>query len=369
MTCDYTGSLAVASGQSLPPVTVDADTEAVGTLVFSASMTDTADGATAAGGTASLDVTALTQTIDFSPPTSGVVGDQPTLTATGGGSGNPVVFTVDASSTAGACTIAGAVVTYTGAGNCVVDANQAGNATYAAAPQVQGTIVVSSGIGTQTIDFTPPASGVVGGHATLTATGGGSGNPVVFTVDASSTAGACTIAGAVVTYTGAGNCVVDANQAGNGEYAAAPEVQGTIVVDTGTQTIDFTPPASGVVGRRATLTATGGGSGNPVVFTVDASSTAGACTIAGAVVTYTGAGNCVVDANQAGNGEYAAAPRSRARSWWTRSPRPSTSPRPPAESWAGTRPSRRRAADRATRSCSRWTPPRPPGRARSSVPW
>jgi hypothetical protein len=33
-------------------------------------------------------------------------------------------------------------VTYTGVGSCVIDASQAGNATYAAAPQVQPTIKV-----------------------------------------------------------------------------------------------------------------------------------------------------------------------------------------------------------------------------------
>jgi hypothetical protein len=33
-----------------------------------------------------------------------------------------------------------------------------------------------------------------------------------------------------VTYTAAGRCVVDANQAGNGSYTAAPQVQQTIAV-------------------------------------------------------------------------------------------------------------------------------------------
>ena len=38
------------------------------------------------------------------------------------------------------------------------------------------------------------------------------------------------MSGTTVTYTAAGSCVIDANQAGNGKYAAAPQVQRTITV-------------------------------------------------------------------------------------------------------------------------------------------
>jgi hypothetical protein len=124
------------------------------------------------------------------------------------------------------CTVSGTTVTYTAAGNCFVDANQAGTGTYAAASQVQRTITVSSRQKLpQSISFAAPATGTAGGSATLSATGGGSGNPVVF-----SAGGVCTVSGTTVTYTAAGNCFVDANQAGTGTYAAAPEVQHTITV-------------------------------------------------------------------------------------------------------------------------------------------
>ena len=58
------------------------------------------------------------------------------VTATGGRSGNPVTFTIG-SPTTSVCSISGATVTFTAVGTCAVDANQAGNATYAAAAQVQ----------------------------------------------------------------------------------------------------------------------------------------------------------------------------------------------------------------------------------------
>ena len=82
----------------------------------------------------------------------------------------------------------------------------------------------------QSISFTAPASGTAGGSSALSATAGGSGNPVVFSVDASSGPGVCRVSGTTVTYTAAGNCVIDANQAGNAHYAAAPQVQRTITV-------------------------------------------------------------------------------------------------------------------------------------------
>ena len=41
------------------------------------------------------------------------------------------------------CSITGGVVSFTGAGTCTLDANQAGNATYAAAPQVTQSFTVS----------------------------------------------------------------------------------------------------------------------------------------------------------------------------------------------------------------------------------
>jgi hypothetical protein len=253
------------------------------------------------------------QSISFTVPASGTAGGSATLSATGGGSGNPVVFSIDPASDPGVCTVSGTTVTYTAAGNCVIDANQAGTATYTAAPQVQRTITVNSGHKlSQSISFTAPATGTAGGSATLSATGGGSGNPVDFSAAPASGPGVCTVSGTTVTYTAAGNCVIDANQAGTGTYLAAPQVQRTITITSGhklSQSISFTAPASGTAGRSATLSATGGGSGNPVVFSAAPTSGPGACTVSGTTVTYTAAGNCVIDANQAGTATYLAAPQ------------------------------------------------------------
>ena len=245
----------------------------------------------------------LTQSISFTAPASGTAGGSAALSATGGGSGNPVVFSVDASSGPQVCTVSGTTVTYTAAGSCVIDANQAGNGKYADAPQVQRMITVS-GI-PQSISLTAPARGTVRGSGHVSATGGGSGNPVVLSVSP----GVCTVSGTTVTYRAVGSCVIDANQAGNGKYADAPQVQRTIAVGKIPQSISFTAPASGEVRSSANLWATGGGSGNPVVFSVDPSSGPGVCFVSGTTVTYAIPGSCVIDANQAGNATYAAAPQ------------------------------------------------------------
>lgn len=82
------------------------------------------------------------QTITFltTPPPSAVVGSTYPVAASAT-SGLSVTLTIDRSSR-GSCTIAGGVVSFVARGTCVVDANQAGNATYASAPQVQQSFAI-----------------------------------------------------------------------------------------------------------------------------------------------------------------------------------------------------------------------------------
>jgi hypothetical protein len=188
-----------------------------------------------------------------STPTSPTVGGSYTVTATGGRSGNPVTFSIDSSSAAGTCTSSGtngATIKFTGAGKCVIDANQAGvieagNITYSPAPQVQQTFTIAAAsliaqaitnVSLPTIDVGP----TVGRSYMVTATGGGSGLPVTFSIDSSSAAGACTSSGtngATIKFTGAGKCVIDANQAGNTTYSAAPQAQQTFTIATAQVTL------------------------------------------------------------------------------------------------------------------------------------
>jgi hypothetical protein len=250
------------------------------------------------------------QTISFIPPSTAPYGTSTVLSATGGGSSSPVVFSIDPSSGPGACQLAadGVTLSFTGTGSCIVDASQAGDANYLAAPTEVATIEV--GLASDQISFTPPDGAVFGGSTVLSAIGGGSSSSVVFSVDPNSTAGACQLGGDGVTlsYTGVGNCVIDANQAGDTNYDVAPQVSVTIPVLPAAQQITFSPPAAGDVGGTTELSASGGSSGNPVVFTLDSSSTPGACQLGAddTTLTYTGVGGCIVDASEAGNTDYLA---------------------------------------------------------------
>ncbi|MDH4465576.1 MAG: IPT/TIG domain-containing protein [Acidovorax sp.] len=80
----------------------------------------------------------------------------------------------------------------------------------------------------QTISFANPGARNFGTAPTLTATAT-SGLPVSFS---SSTTGVCTISsGGVLSFVATGNCTINANQAGNGSYDAAPQVTQTFTVN------------------------------------------------------------------------------------------------------------------------------------------
>ena len=84
----------------------------------------------------------ISQAISFTNPGAKKLGAAPfALSATGGASGNPVTF---ASQTSSICTVSGSTVTLVSAGTCTVDANQAGNASYAAATLVTQSFAVTA---------------------------------------------------------------------------------------------------------------------------------------------------------------------------------------------------------------------------------
>ncbi len=95
-------------------------------------------------GTASISYTVLrAQQITFTstaPASATVGGVSYTVAATGGASGNPVTFSSGAPTV---CSISGATVSFTGAGTCTIDADQAGNADYLSAPQVTQSFTVT----------------------------------------------------------------------------------------------------------------------------------------------------------------------------------------------------------------------------------
>jgi len=292
-------TLAVAYSVQSGPCSVAGGTltaTAAGTCVVAANQAGNGNYSPAPQVTASATVTATGQTISFGPLDGKLTTDGSfALTATGGASGNPVTF----STTSAACSVTGTTVTLASAGTCAIHANQAGNANYNAASPVTQSFTISRA--PQTITFPAiTAFSWVGGSATLAATAS-SALAVTYSV----VSGPCSLAGVVLTASAAGSCVVAADQAGDGTYAPAPRATTTATVGATDQTITFPDITSFTWnGGSASLAATAS-SGLPVSYSV----LSGPCAVTGSTLTATGAGSCVVAADQAGSANYTAAPR------------------------------------------------------------
>jgi hypothetical protein len=264
----------------------------------------------AASANLTITVGKATQTVAFtSAVPAAKVGDSTTVSASGGASGNPATFSVDASTTNAACSISGTTVSFDHFGTCVLDADQAGNADYYSAQTTQQQIPV--GPAAQAVNFTSPApdSATVGGSAAVTVAGGASDNPVTLAVDASTTNATCSVSATTVSFDHTGTCVLAADQAGTADYTAAPTAYQSFVVGKAAQAITFTsaaPTADGAGDTYAVAT-DGGASGNGVNLSIDPGASS-VCSVDGNTVTFQHAGTCTVNADQAGNDDYEAAP-------------------------------------------------------------
>ncbi len=231
-----------------------------------------------------------------SAPSDGSAKGSYTPTATAS-SGDKVVITLDKNSSG--CSLTSGKVTFTGSGTCVVDFNDPGNNTYAAAAQVTQSITVHS---SNNISLsTPPSAGSVRGSYTPGATAT-SGDNVVRTLSSSSSG--CSLSGNTVIFTAAGTCRVNFNDPGNGAFAAASEVSQSVKVYSANTIYPSSVPGAGTINGtyNASASAT---SGSTVAITLDATSTG--CTISKNVVTFSANGYCRVDFNDPGNGAFAPA--------------------------------------------------------------
>lgn len=251
------------------------------------------------------------QTITFPNPGAQNFGTAPDLSSTASAtSALAVSFT---SSTTGVCTItSGGTLTFVTAGSCTIDAVQAGNTAWNAATTVTQTFTVNAivpdapTIGTATVGdteatvtFTAPAStggaAIIASGYTVTAnpggaTGTGSSSPITVTGLTN---------GVAYTFT-----VTATNSAGTG----AASVASNSIIPASPQTITFANPGTRNFGTSPMLTASSSaGGGYVVTFT---SSTTSVCTItSGGVLTFITTGTCTVNADQAGDLSFLAAPQ------------------------------------------------------------
>ncbi|GFO67061.1 hypothetical protein GMLC_06400 [Geomonas limicola] len=199
------------------------------------------------------------QRITFHDPTIISYGDPPlnlSSITTGGGSGNPVIFTL----VSGPATLNGTTLTFTGGGNVVVKASQAGNAVYypaAATPHTfavaspSGAVVITPADLTRTYDGTPKA---------VTATTYPPGLRVVFSY-----------AGSPTPPTNAGSYLVEATIDDTSHQGSA---RATLVIGKAVGTLTLSGLSQVYDGAEKRPTATTVPAGGSVVFSYAGSTTA-----------------------------------------------------------------------------------------------
>ncbi|MES3026210.1 MAG: RHS repeat-associated core domain-containing protein [Pseudomonadota bacterium] len=215
------------------------------------------------------------------------------LSASGGPSGNPVVFT---SRTPTVCTVAEHTVSVLRAGTCSLNASQAGDATYSAARTLAANVVISKV--SQTLSFGAIPDQSFGNPAIPVVASSSAGLAVRLT---SSTLAQCTVSGSTIVLRGAGTCSVTASQAGSINVTPAQALTQSFTVRMGNQTISLATLADRFYGALPFRLYARASSGLPVVYT---SVTGDVCSVAANVVTLLKAGACKIAADQPGDSRY-----------------------------------------------------------------
>lgn len=247
------------------------------------------------------------QTITFTPTTPQEFSPTP-LPLTAAATLGPVTFS---RSTPGTCDVTGSTYTTLALGNCNLIADQAGDIDYN--PISSGKVPVEIIQGSQVITFpsqsaqtfspsgifalAPPAtisSGLAPRYGTLT--------PSVCTVPSKFDP--------QVTILAAGLCTIEANEDGDAFYLPAAPVSQNITISQASQIIVWGAQSNQPFGAGGTFAisplASGGASGNPVLYSA---SPASVCTLSGTTVTKVSPGLCTLSADQAGDGNFTAAPQ------------------------------------------------------------
>ncbi len=255
----------------------------------------------------SLTIALANQTISFATLGSQVFGTPPFLVNAAATSGLPVTFS---SLTPSVCATTSNTVAVISAGTCMISASQTGNAVYAAAQNVSQSFTIAATSQTivqfnqilpqsfSSLPLLPPrqlyaaaSSGLVVSFTTLT--------PSV-----------CIMDGDWLVSLTTGTCTVRASQAGDANYAAAPNVDQTFPIGSAAQTLTFWRPADRWKFMEPMQLSAYVSSGLPITFT---SLTPTFCFVNGSTVTFAGptsigdfGGTCTIQASVPAGADFGA---------------------------------------------------------------
>lgn len=233
---------------------------------------------------ASIQVNKVPQTIDFPAIGSQLTTDTLLLSASGGASGNPIIFTL---AEGPALLRNGNEITFTGAGTVRIIANQAGGPEHEPAAPVERSITVTKA--SASVSLTSLAHTYDGLPKSAVGTTDPGGLDLVVTYQ--NLPGAPTAAGSYPVLATIDDPIYQGS------------ASGTLVIAKAAQAITFPAISDQTATATVPLSATGGGSGEPVTYTATAPGL-----VVGNVLSFNGAGSVTVTARQAGDSNHEAAP-------------------------------------------------------------
>jgi sugar lactone lactonase YvrE len=234
-------------------------------------------------------------------PAAAAVGGSPYVVNASATSGLIATISVDAVS-ATICNISSGVVSFIGAGSCVLNAVQLGNININASTIVQQAFSVAKGIQNLLFTSVAPASAKVSDFSYVASAVSSVGLPVVINVDPSA-ATICLIQnGVFVSFQGAGNCILNANQGGSANFFVSTQTQQVFSVAKGVQNVSFVSlaPAGAVAFGPTYSPFASATSGLNISITVNIASSS-ICSIVSGVVSFNATGVCILDALQPGD--------------------------------------------------------------------
>ncbi len=231
-------------------------------------------------------VTKAPQTVTFPSPGARTFGDPATKLVATSSAGLEVAFRI----VSGPGIIDGPMFITSGAGTVVIQALNPGNALYEAGTASQTLVVAKA---PQTITFTSLPDVRYSTNPIPVSASTTSRQPISYRL----VGGPATLSGDQLKLTGVGVVSVAADQAGNANWHVALPVTNRFAVTRGIQTLTFDSVPEQVVGNPPVTLQAVSSVGLPMLFEI----VSGPATVAGKVLTLTGAGRVTVRARQVGS--------------------------------------------------------------------